>query len=300
MSSLSSLRGWILLVLILNILFSVFFVNYRLKNTSPQAETERTETLYDKVLESREINVGYYNGEPYFIKDPNTGEVSGIFAEILEHVGDKLELNINWVGEANFPTMAEDLESGKFDIIGSGIWINGQRGKVSDFTIPVLYDVVGAYVRIDDDRFDNGLEVVNDPDIKISTIDGEMASVIADQDFPNADANTASLPESADFTQMLINVVNKKADITFLGLAAANEFMEDNPGVLKAVSMDKPIRTFPTAIMVKRNEYEFTRMLNLAIMDLINNGIVDKIITKHEEFPLSHYRTAKSFRNSLD
>jgi len=41
---------------------------------------------------------------------------------------------------------------------------------------------------------------------------------------------------------------------------------------------------------MKRNEYEFNKMLNFALLDLINNGVVDKIIAKYEAHPLSHYR----------
>lgn len=204
----------LLLSVLIGLVCSVLYTNFKVQNTSSGNAVDVN--LYERILDKKEIDVGYYNGEPYFIKDPNTQEVSGIFAEILNRVGDKLNLKINWKAEANFATMAEDLESGKFDLIGSGIWINAERSKTADFSIPILYDVVGAYARYDDNRFDESLGSINSPSIRIATIDGEMAATIAAQDFPKADATTASLPESVDFTQMLLNITNKKLMSPFL------------------------------------------------------------------------------------
>lgn len=293
-----SLIGWLIFGILASFIFAFVYTNYRINKITSNGSLKSDSSLYAKVISTKEIRAGYYNGAPYFIKNPNNDSISGIFAEVLDSVGVNLGIKIKWVGEADFPTMATDLESGKFDIIGSGIWISSERGKVADFSIPVLYDVVGAYVRANDKRFDNNLSLINDPKIKISTIDGEMASVIAKKDFPKAEV--FSLPQSSDFTLMLKNVVDKKADVTFLGLGPANTFISKNPGSLKPISINSPVRVFPTAIMIKRNEYEFSRMLNLALMDLINNGVVDKIIAKYESFPLSHYRVARPFRTTIN
>lgn len=294
----NSIIGWLILGILASFLFSFFYINYKTSEQASIGSTGKDSTLYERVIDSKEIRAGYYIGAPYFIKDPNTGSVSGIFADILDSVGANLGLKINWVGEASFPTMAADLESGKFDVIGSGIWISSERAKVADFSIPILYDVVGAYVRANDTRFDKNLSSINDSKIKISTIDGEMAASIATKDFPRA--SILSLPQSSDFTLMLKNVVDKKADVTFLGLGPANTFISKNPGSLKLLSANSPIRVFPTAIMMKRNEYEFNRMINLALMDLINNGTVDKIIAKYEVYPLSHYRVVRPYRTTLN
>lgn len=293
-----SVTGWLAFGILTSFIFTFLYTNYRFGNFSQTTAIKSHPNLYDKVMQTGEIRVGYYNGAPYFVKNPNTDSIYGIFAEVLDSVGANLGLKINWIGEANFPTMATDLEDGKFDIIGSGIWISSERAKVADFSVPILYDVVGAYCRADDNRFDKSLSSINDSRIKISTIDGEMAATIAQKDFPKAEV--FSLPQSSDFTLMLKNVVDKKADVTFLGLGPANTFISKNPGSLKAISLNSPVRVFPTALMIKRNEYEFNRMINLALLDLINNGVVDKIIAKYESYPLSHYRVAKTYRTTVN
>ena len=53
--------------------------------------------------------------------------------------------------------MIEGLDTNRYDVVGSGIWINASRGRGADFTIPLLYDAVCAYVRDDDRRFDDNV-----------------------------------------------------------------------------------------------------------------------------------------------
>jgi ABC-type amino acid transport substrate-binding protein len=289
------MNGKNITTLVLSIVFSVTLsivaVFFMKTNDSSDSSSVK---MYRSVIESGEIRAAYYVGAPYFIKDPNTNEITGIFAEVVEKAASKLDLKVKWVEEVGFGDMVTGLESGRYDIVGSGIWINAARGKGADFSIPLLYDVVGVYVREDDTRFDNNIELINSEDIRISAIDGEMAAVIANTDFPKAEL--VSLPQLADFSQMILNVVNNKADVTFLGLAAANNYLKNNPGTITNIAKEAPIRVFPTAIMIKRGEYEFKRMLDLALMEMINNGEVEKIIKAYEELPYSHYRAAYPYR----
>jgi ABC-type amino acid transport substrate-binding protein len=198
------------------------------------------------------------------------------------------------VEEVGFGEMAEGLSAGRFDVVASGIWISPDRARVADFTTPLLYDAVFPFVRSDDHRFDAKLDAANDPKITISTIDGEMAATIASADFPRA--KTLSLPQSTDFTQMILNVASSRADLTFLALGPAEKYMRANPGQLRRLSADQPTRLFPTAIMLPQGEYSLKRSLDLVINDMLNTGEAEKIIAKYEETPGEHLRVARPFQ----
>lgn len=225
--------------------------------------------------------------------EPNSGKKSGIFYEVLERAARKLNLSVDWVEEVGFGEMAEGLDNKRFDVVGSGVWINSSRGTVADFTMPVLYDVVCAFSRVDDHRFDQSLSVANSKNIRISTIDGEMAASIAKADFPNAE--DLSLPQNSDFTLMIQNVINKKADLTFLGLAAARRFESANPNTIRNITPTQPLRIFPTAIMTPVGEYEFTRELNIALGEMLYSGEIESIIRQFEELPGSHFRVSPGY-----
>lgn len=269
---------------------AIISLHGRLENVS---ESRVSRDRYNAILDKGVIRAGFYVGAPYFTIDPNTKRQGGIFYEIVEGIAKKLNLKVEWTEEVGFGEMAEGLNGNRFDVIGSGVWINASRGAVADFSIPVIFDAVGLYSRMDDHRFDANASKANSKATRISTIDGEMAAAIAQQDFP--EATIVSLPQNVDFTQMVLNVLDNKADVTLLGLATASKYNATHPGKIRNVDPAHPLRVFPTAIMLPQNEYALKRAIDLALTEMINNGEVEAIVSRYEEAPGSHYRVAPEF-----
>lgn len=254
--------------------------------------TSSNQDLLAKVLDKGEIRAGYVVYPPAFIKDPNTGQLSGIFHDALEEAGKNLGLKINWVEEVGWGTMIEGLNAGRYDIIASGIWPNSARAKNADFTIPLFYSAVGVYTRAGDSRFSD-LNRINRQDITIATIDGEMSSFIAKATFPNA--KTISLPQDTQVSQLLLNVKTGKADVTFVEAAIAEEFLANNLGSVQNIVPNNPIRSFGNTMVVPKNQDGFKSMMNTALEELFNNGVVDTIVEKYEKYPGSFYPVAKPY-----
>lgn len=281
--------------------FSLVFVFvFLLSGCTPQAGGPKGESLYDRVINAGKIRVGYVVYPPGLIKDPNTGELSGIFYETLEAAGENLGIEIDWTEEVGWGSMIEGLQANRYDIIGSPVWANTSRAKIADFSTPLFYSGIGIYVRSDENRFgDNlaegaGLAALNNPDIKISTIDGEMSSIIASSQFPEAE--TVSLTQLSDVSQLFLEVTQRKADVTFAEPFFAHEFLQNNPGTIKNIAQARPIRVFPNTMMFKRGEMEFKSMLNRALEEVINSGLVDEQLDKYEPFPGAFYRVAYPYR----
>lgn len=258
--------------------------------------TKPTEDTYARVLGQNRIRVGYISYPPSFIKDPNTGQMSGIFYEVLQEAGKNLDLKIDYTEEVGWGTMIEAVRSGRVDLICTGIWPTSARGKSADFTTALYYSTVRAYTAASNARFDGKLAAMNDQNVKIAVIDGEMSSIIAKNDFFNAQAK--SLPQSTDISQVLLEVSTNKADLTFVEPAVAFEFMEHNPGKIKEVPNVKPLRVFPNVMMVGKGEVRFLSTMNIAIQELINNGFVDKVVQKYEKSPGSFQRVALPYREN--
>ncbi|MCI5060442.1 MAG: transporter substrate-binding domain-containing protein [Alphaproteobacteria bacterium] len=251
------------------------------------------ETAYDRVMKSSTIRCGYALWPTYLELDPNTGELSGIWYDYVEELAKKLSLKVEWTTESNYGQASQDLKTGRYDVFCSGIWLNASRSREMDFTIPITYQVVEAFVRKGDSRFDDNLEVVNDPAIKVSTIDGEMADTIRKEDFPKS--TSVGLPQISESSQLLLNVVENKADITFTSPETVERFLLKNPDVLQKVKTDRPLRLFPEVLAVKMGEHSLRQMLSNATKELLFSGTIEKIIKKHEEIPGSFYRVAKPY-----
>lgn len=250
-----------------------------------------SDAAYDRTIGTGTLKVGYVTYPPSFITDPNTHQFSGISHDILVKAAENLSLKIEFAEEIPFGSVAEAVDSGRVDLIATGIWPTASRGKKADFITPIFYSPVKAYVRANDNRFDNNLSKINDANVKISVMDGEMSSIIASSDYK--DAKQVSLPQASDVSQLLLEVSGGKGDVTFIEPAVALAFIAKNPGKIKEVKGVGAVRAFPTAYLVSKNSPKLKSMLDIAVQELIGNGDVDRVLDKYEEFPNSFIRVPR-------
>ena len=248
-------------------------------------------SVYDKVVSSGTVRACYVVYPPASIKDPNTGELSGVFVETLNKAAENMGLKVDWSTEVGWGEMIEALNSSKCDIIGSPAWSNSTRGKSAEFSQPVYYSAINAYVRASDNRFNGDITIANNASYKLATVDGETSQVIASRQFPKA--QTLQLPQLTDVSQMLLNVVDGKADMAFLEPTVANLYIKNNPGKIKNVSVLKPVVVYGNVMLIKKGEFTFKSAIDNAIIELLNNGYVDGVINNYEkDYPGGFYRVS--------
>lgn len=249
-------------------------------------------SAYDRVLASGTLRCGYIVTEA-LQKDPNTGAVTGIIPEILEEAANLLNLKIEWTEELVWSTYIAALQSGRVDAICTNLWMEPVGGRYLGYSLPLYFSGVGAYVRQDETRFDASLQAVDAAGVRIATMDGEMADLIAKQDFPAASRNAVS--QLGDSSQLLMEVMTGKADITFVDVAIGNKFQRSNPGKVRNLVQDKPLRVFPNTIGFANTEIQLKFMLDSALSQLVNGGFVDKTLEKHSKVAAGYYRVAKPY-----
>jgi ABC-type amino acid transport substrate-binding protein len=254
---------------------------------------KKLQSVFDKVAASKTIRCGYVVYAPYFMKDSNTGKFSGIFYDLTEEMGKALNVKIDWAYETTFGTFVEDMNTDRYDVLCGGLWPEAVRSFFIDYSVPVNYVGLGVYVRADDMRFDGNVMALNDKQYKFSTLDGEMADFVAKTDFPNAEA--VSHPHNTDISQLILAVTTKKADATVVEKAVAEKYLQSNPGTIKNLTEQKPIRVFANTWGVKKGETKMLSVLNTAITELVNMGVAERIVKKYEEVPNSFYAVAKPY-----
>jgi len=250
------------------------------------------ESVYERVMQTGTIRCGFVPWPLFSVKDPNTGVMSGVDVDYMDALGKALEFKITWT-EVGYGTFIEELKSDRIDMM-CGIWPNAARGKQVDFSKPINYSASAVFARFDDARFDADLSAINDPAYKVATIDGEIAQSIAASDFPRA--KTVSLPQLSDNSLMLSNVANGKADVAFFDVPSGLEYMNQNPGKLKILHPESPVRIGANAIAVKKGQMDFLNMINTATDELMDSGVIERILRKHEKYPESFYRVNKPYR----
>lgn len=257
------------------------------------AAGERKESVYDKTLRTEEIKCGYALWSPALYKDPNSNELKGYIYDIIEAAGQKMGIKIVWAEEAGWDTIVEGLKTRRYDMICTGLWATAARGRHIAFSQPFYYAPLYAVVRANDHRFDEDLSILNDPAYKIAVLEGEMSAIYAARHYPIASLH--SIPQITGNSQVIKDVADKKADITFLEPSSFYEFDKNNPGVLRILDKENPLNVLPTGFGLPIGDTAFADMVNAAVNELLYDGTIDRILKQYEEFSGTFLRVAKPY-----
>ncbi|MDR3424848.1 MAG: transporter substrate-binding domain-containing protein [Alphaproteobacteria bacterium] len=251
--------------------------------------------VYDRVVRTKTLRCGYVVFPPTIIKDPNTGAMSGILYDAIEKAAAKIGIKVEWATEVNWGDYLTALQYNHADMICAASWNNTPEEWLQTESIgPLFYSGIGVWVRANDDRFTGHIDRINDPNVTIASIDGMIPGRIAAVDFPKA--KVISLPQITDYTFNLMNVVNGKADVTFVENSQGMAFNEKNPSVLKNIAAENPIRIYPDVFLAPKGEQKLKNTFDRIFQDMINNGEMEQIIRKYEKYPGSFYRVAKPYQ----
>ncbi|MDX1921915.1 MAG: transporter substrate-binding domain-containing protein [Alphaproteobacteria bacterium] len=284
--------GQVLFAVVLSVIASVGVVSWYHRQEIGQSKQE---SAYERVLRTKTLRCGYADWPPYvFKKDPTTDEVSGILVDATQAIADRLKLKLEWTENTGWGSFIESLQSHRIDAFCAGVWRNAERGRYIGYTSPIFYSAVYPYVRADDHRFDKDLSLINQPDVRISTMDGEMSDMIAKLHFPKA--TPVSIPQLGQITDIYMNVATRKADIVFNEPSIADDFMKSNPNTLRR-AQDVPFEFFPTSLCVEIRENALREMLDSATIELHNQGVIEDIISRYSKDPKVFLRVAKPYAN---
>lgn len=254
-----------------------------------------SQDAYTRVVKSGELRAGYLVYPPFLIKETSSGKLSGVFYDVTEALGRNLNLKIKWVEEVNLANLAEAFKSDRYDMVAFPLWRNAARAKVMDFSTPLFYSVLGAYVKYDDKRFDGNLSLLNSPDVRVAAIDGELAADIARTSFPKA--KIESKPQIASYEQLLLEVIAGKADVTFYERLLANRYIAENPNRVRDISpLASPVRLYAQCYILPLGQHRLNSMINSALVELLENGGLETALRNYGEKPEEYFRRALPFR----
>ena len=294
----------VVLVLALSAAGAWYFFNGLPENLTTNKETAKPATsgvvfsdpIHDQVIQSGTIRVGYVNVSVAFDVDPKTGEVSGIFPDILREMAKNMGVRVEFVEEVGWGTMIAGLQTKRYDMMASPVWPNSSRARQTTFSNPLYYSAIGIWARESEDRFSpaGGWASLNRPEVKIGAIDGSTAETIAITQFP--DATLITYPELAAEGQLFLDVTSGKIDVFFEEPAKGLIYVKNNPGQIKNIASNHPVKVFPNVFMMPGGAYRMKEMIDTALAEVQNSGFVDRVLSKHEPAPRAYYRVAQPYK----
>ena len=254
------------------------------------------ESAYDRVMRTQTIRCGYVIWTPFLVKDPNSGQLSGLFYDYVEALGKALSLKIEWAEEVGWGDFPAALNSGRIDAMCGGSWANSTRAREIDFVQPIIYQQSFAWVREGDARFDNNIAAINDPSVKVIFVEGSTQAVIAAHDFPKAQA--VPLPDMTSLADTLVSLADGKADVGLVSTEAGYQYTLNNPGKVRRVQAKTPLRVFGNSVALPGGEERLRRMLDNSTNELLASGQIEKLVDTYGKVADTWLRIAPPYDNS--
>ncbi len=263
-----------------------FLISFMVAATAHAASLK--ETAFDRIMRTHTIRCGYATWPPYLVKEPNTGKLSGLSYDYMEEIGRILDLKIDWAEEVDWGSYIEGLNTGRFDLMCMGDWAIGERLKYSGLTIPMAYSPLYIWAKTGNMKFDNNIEALNNPVVRLAVIEGDTSQNVTRLHFPLA--KTDALPQTADGAQLLMDVATGKADAAIVDESMADNFMKHNPNSIHRVLSTGPVQVIPDVFVYKEGEQHLGDMLNNAILLINNTDFEHVLIRKYKvaSFPPQH------------
>lgn len=181
--------------------------------------------------------------DPDFIKDPSTGEWTGIYPDWGRQIADLLGVKIEFV-ETTWGNLAAEFQADRIDL-AFGVNPNPQRGLVIDYVLEPI--VEGVWTILAKDGFEaKTWRELNNPDVKLAVQSGSTMEVIAKTMAPNA---TFIIVKNRD--EAILQLQSNRADA--IVLADQNTAQLAKAG-LGHVIVPEPVLKNPMMTAVARKE----------------------------------------------
>jgi polar amino acid transport system substrate-binding protein len=262
--------------------------------SQPTSAAAPGESVFDRVLRTKTIRCGYGVWPPIIAKDPNTGQMSGIYYDVMNEVGKKLGFKVDWVEEVPWGDFSTAIDAGRIDMFCAPMAPVPARIAQAYFTSGIAYIEMAPFVRADDTRFDNNFERINSPDVTLSVIDGELSSIIARESFPKA--KLLEIAPLVGNSQAIINVAERKADVVFIEPFSVEEYMKNNPGKIKKLPSAEPWGIMSGSMPTKLGDDKFLWLMNASLQHLQNIGFVERTLQHYNASPSMYLRSSKPYQ----
>ncbi|MCB1537855.1 MAG: transporter substrate-binding domain-containing protein [Rhodospirillales bacterium] len=240
------------------------------------------ESAYQRVQRTGTIRCGYLVWTPMMQVDPNTGALSGMNYEYMEAVAKTLGLKIDWVREVPPGQQVEELRTGTIDAICSadGPLVPAMARYVF-YTRPIARFPFRIYMRKGDPRLKEGMDKLNADNIRFTIVDGDLSGSVIGMRFPKA--KRLSLAMNADPSQMMMDVVTRKADALINDDFTMAAYLKSNPDALQRVEPDIPVADIPNAFSVLQGPdgLPLKTLLDQGIENVKNFGIEAEIFKNY-------------------
>lgn len=242
-------------------------------------------SVVDKIRSTKRLRAAYVVYPP-FVGKSGAGAPTGYFIDLMAQIAEAGGFTVEYE-EAKWGTMVAGLESGRYDIVVSGIFPTISRSFSASFPEPVMYVGLSGVVPIGDKRKWTP-DMLKQSGLRIAVVNGEVGHEYVRRYLPDA---KVIVLDTADITRSALEVQQGRADIAIAEAISMTEFSARNPGV-RPVFIEEPLQTYGCTFMIRRGDPDWLAFINTSVSYMQASGVVEQLNQKYKKRPdMWHDRT---------
>lgn len=193
---------------------------------------------------------------PLNIKDPMTGNWTGLLVEMVEAFGTSQNVKVEHV-DSTWGTVIQNVKSGRCDISAVATFVTAERAKQALFTDTVTEDSNAAFVAADSPY--KSYAELDQTDKQIVVVSGSVNEQNAKNTFKAATIR----PVITDRQQTpVLETASGRADAAFVSVMATKNFLTTNKSIKVRQVDDSKLFVSPIAWLVAPGETKLQQAVN--------------------------------------
>jgi polar amino acid transport system substrate-binding protein len=229
-----------------------------------------------KVKKGGTLDVGFAQLPLWFFKDPKSGELRGVYKELVDMLAKDLEMTLNW-HEVTFANSTIGLRSGDYDLFGSSATYTVPRGTVCNYVGPLWAKGSLAVIRkADGNKFKTAADLDN-PDVTIAVNAGSSDEQRMPRLFPKA----KFIAIAGQYSMATEPVRGGRATACIVGDTEAIALAKRNPDWATIVDAKNSLDKRPNTWMVRYGDVPWKQFLDTWCDYAITSGEVQRLYDKY-------------------
>lgn len=233
-----------------------------------QTNTTNSENLLNKLNNKQTILVGTMGTYPPFTYHDKDGKLTGYDVEVTRAVANKLGVQVEFK-ETPWDAMMAGLKAGRFDIVANQVALTTpERQAMFDKAEPYSWSGKMIVARSD-----------HAPIAKLEDIKGVKTAVMLSSNYDEvARKMGADLVHTDTMAQGLLNVQQKRADITLNDELSLLDYLKKNPNSgLKSVWRTPAAEKLGAGLVINKGNDEALAKINDAMQQLQADGTLKQL-----------------------
>ena len=239
----------------------------------------REDSVLAKCRKEGVLRVGYAQTGPWFYKDAKTGELGGIYKDVVDMLAKEIQVNVEWK-EVTFANSTVGLRRGDYDLFGSSLVYLVQRALVVSYIGPMYSKGSLLLIHKDNaDRFKTAADL-NDANVTFSVTAGASEEPRIPLLFPKGPkviTTTGQVSLGAE------PVRAKRADVWISGDSDVLLLAKRNPSWAVVVDPANPLDRRPNTWVIRYGDPEWKQFLDFWATFVVVNGEMDRLFKLHME-----------------